>query len=104
MMGFIALSGIVVNNAILLIDNFNQQRKHLPSKAIRDVVLDGASSRLRPILLTTLTTVIGMTPLALAGDLWAPLAYALIFGLLLSVVITLVLVPVMYLRKPGTVS
>lgn len=104
MMGFIALSGIVVNNSILLIDNFNQQRRKEPTKAIRDVVLDGASSRLRPILLTTLTTVIGMLPLTFAGDLWAPLAYAVMFGLLFSVVITLILIPVIYHRKPGTVS
>jgi HAE1 family hydrophobic/amphiphilic exporter-1 len=104
MMGFIALSGIVVNNAILLIDNFNQQRTREPEKTIREVVLDGASSRLRPILLTTLTTVIGMVPLTLAGDLWAPLAFAVMFGLLFSVVITLILIPVIYNRNPGVVG
>jgi multidrug efflux pump subunit AcrB len=104
MMGFIALSGIVVNNSILLIDVMNQQRKRKPEKAMREVVLDAASSRLRPILLTTITTVIGVMPLTLAGDLWAPLAYALIFGLLFSVVVTLILIPVIYFKKPGTVQ
>jgi HAE1 family hydrophobic/amphiphilic exporter-1 len=103
-MGFIALSGIVVNNSILLIDMMNRQRLQDPLKPIRDVVIDASVSRLRPILLTTLTTVIGMIPLTLAGDLWAPLAYAVMFGLAFSVVITLVLVPIVYMRKPGTVS
>lgn len=103
-MGFIALSGIVVNNSILLIDIMNQSRKRDPEKDIREVVLDAASSRLRPILLTTVTTVVGMVPLTYAGDLWAPLAYAVMFGLLFSVVITLVLIPIAYSRKPGTVQ
>lgn len=104
MMGFIALSGIVVNNSILLIDVMNSQRKKCPTKDIREVVLDAASSRIRPILLTTLTTVIGMVPLSLAGDLWAPLAYAVMFGLMFSVVITLILIPIIYHQNPGEVS
>jgi len=102
-MGFIALSGIVVNNSILLIDTMNQTRRKFPNKPIKDVVLDSATNRLRPILLTTLTTVIGMIPLTYAGDLWAPLAYAVMFGLAFAVVITLILIPVIYLKKPGEV-
>lgn len=104
MMGFIALSGIVVNNSILLIDMMNHMRKRNQQKAIKEVVLDAAASRLRPILLTTTTTVIGMLPLTYAGDLWAPLAYAVMFGLIFSVVITLVLIPITYSRKPGELS
>jgi HAE1 family hydrophobic/amphiphilic exporter-1 len=104
MMGFIALSGIVVNNSILLIDMMNQMRKTNPDKSIREVVLDAAANRLRPILLTTITTVFGMIPLTYAGDLWAPLAYAVMFGLVFSVVITLVLIPITYSRKPGEVE
>ena len=103
-MGFIALSGIVVNNSILLIDMMNQMRKKDPTRNVRDVVLDAAGNRLRPILLTTATTVIGMVPLTYAGDLWAPLAYAVMFGLIFSVVITLVLIPIIYLRNPGEVN
>lgn len=103
-MGFIALSGIVVNNSILLIDRMNRQRQEFPDRPIREIVIDSAAKRLRPILLTTLTTVIGLIPLIYAGDLWAPLAYAIIFGLLFSVVITLILVPVLYNRKPGDLS
>lgn len=104
MMGFIALSGIVVNNSILLIDMMNQIRRKNPNKDINTVVLDAASNRLRPILLTTITTVIGMIPLTYAGDLWSPLAYAVMFGLVFSVIITLLLIPITYSRYPGDVQ
>lgn len=100
-MGFIALTGIVVNNSILLIDMMNSMRKTNPEKSIHDVVVESSARRLRPILLTTVTTVVGMIPLTYAGDLWAPLAYAVIFGLIFSVLITLVLVPILYSRNPG---
>ncbi|MAQ59396.1 hypothetical protein CL638_01640 [bacterium] len=103
-MGFIALSGIVVNNSILLIDMMNQMRKRQPDLPTIEVVLESASSRLRPILLTSTTTVIGMVPLIFAGDLWAPLAYAVMFGLIFSVLITLVLIPIIYYRKPGMLN
>ena len=104
LMGFIALSGIVVNNSILLIDMMNTERKKNPLKPIDDVVADAAGSRLRPILLTTTTTVIGMIPLIFADDIWAPLAYAVMFGLVFSVIITLVLIPIVYSRNPGEVN
>ncbi len=100
-MGFIALSGIVVNNSILLIDTMNNLRRLKPEMAISEVVLEAAGNRLRPIMLTTITTVIGMIPLTYAGDMWAPLAYAVMFGLMFSVVITLVLIPILYVRRPG---
>ncbi len=103
-MGFIALSGIVVNNSILLIDMMNTIRKNQPEKSLRTVVLETAGNRLRPILLTTITTVIGMVPLTYAGDLWSPLAYAVMFGLVFSVVITLVLIPIIYFRKPSKLA
>lgn len=103
-MGFIALSGIVVNNSILLIDMMNAMRKSHPEMPIRDIVITSAGSRLRPILLTTITTVIGMLPLTYAGDLWAPLAYAVMFGLVFSVLITLVLIPIIYNRHPGDIG
>lgn len=103
-MGFIALSGIVVNNSILLIDQMNTSRRAKPEGEIRDAVIDSAVSRLRPILLTAATTVIGIFPLTFASDLWSPLAYAIMFGLSFSVVITLLLIPIIYLRKPGVVE
>lgn len=103
-MGFIALAGIVVNNSIILIDVMNSQRLENPKKPVKDVVIDGAVSRLRPIVLTTLTTVIGIFPLTYASELWGPLAYSIMFGLSFSVVITLILVPILYNRKPGKVN
>ena len=100
-MGFIALTGIVVNNSIILIDVMNNLRRTNPELSIEEVVLKGATSRLRPILLTTLTTVIGVAPLIFASALWAPLAWAIMFGLTFSVVLTLVLIPTIYRRWPG---
>ena len=101
MMGFIALSGIVVNNSILLIDQMNANRRKNPGVPLRENVVEAAVSRLRPILLTTLTTVIGMIPLTYVSDLWSPLAWAIIFGLSFSVIITLALIPIIYLNNPG---
>lgn len=103
-MGFIALTGIVVNNSILLIDSMNNMRREDPERPIRDVVIAASVFRLRPILLTTVTTVMGLIPLLFSDPIWAPLAYAVMFGLMFAVVITLVLIPVLYLRKPGVVS
>ncbi len=98
LMGVIALSGILVNNSIILIDKMNSLREEYPMLAIRDVVVAASTSRLRPILLTTLTTVIGIFPLTYAAELWSPLAWSIIFGLTFSVVLTLVLVPILYDR------
>jgi multidrug efflux pump len=103
-MGFVALSGIVVNNSILLIDQMNNNRRRNPKKTLQNNVIDAAVSRLRPILLTTLTTVVGIYPLTYASDLWSPLAWAVMFGLSFSVVITLLLIPIIYNRKPGDLS
>lgn len=100
-MGFIALTGIVVNNSILLIDMMNYLRAKETAMSIRDVVLMAAESRLRPILLTTTTTVVGMLPLLFSDPIWVPLATAIIFGLSFSVVITLFLIPVIYVTWPG---
>jgi multidrug efflux pump subunit AcrB len=102
LMGLIALAGIVVNNSIILIDVMKHLRKSRPELSIQEVVLEGASSRLRPILLTTLTTVIGIFPLTYATALWSPLAYAIMFGLSFAVVLTLILVPILYHRWPGS--
>ena len=104
LLGFIALSGIVVNNSIILIDTMNNLRRQNPNKPIRTVVIEGASSRLRPILLTTVTTVIGIIPLTFASELWAPLAFSIMFGLTYSLTITLLLVPILYNRKPGEID
>jgi HAE1 family hydrophobic/amphiphilic exporter-1 len=104
LMGLIALVGIVVNNSIILIDVMNNLRRENTKMETMGVVLTGASSRLRPILLTTLTTVIGIVPLLFASSLWAPLALSIIFGLSFSVVITLIFIPILYRRNPGELS
>lgn len=101
-MGFIALSGIVVNNSIILIDSIHTERRmYGASKTIREIVVSASASRLRPVLLTALTTVIGVVPLLFAAAIWIPLAYALMFGLAFSTIITLLLVPAIYARWPG---
>lgn len=98
MLGFIALAGIVVNNAIILVDVFDRLQKDHSDMPLRSVVIEGAALRIRPIFLTTLTTIVGITPLIFASSLWRPIAIAIIFGLAFAVFLTLILVPVLYLR------
>ncbi len=92
--GVVALAGIVVNNAIILIDSINNNRRRGMSKI--DAVEESTQSRLQPILLTTITTVAGMVPLAISSPTWAPIAYSIIFGLTFSTILTLFVVPVLY--------
>ncbi len=100
-MGFIALTGIIVNNSILLIDRMNEMRRKKPDASVDNIVVEASVSRLRPIILTSLTTIVGMIPLLYSDPIWIPLATAVIFGLSFSVVITLILVPIIYDRWPG---
>ncbi|MEX0918200.1 MAG: efflux RND transporter permease subunit [Candidatus Paceibacterota bacterium] len=104
LMGLIALVGIVVNNSIILIDVMNSLRREHPEWDKAQFVLEGASSRLRPILLTTTTTVIGIVPLLFTASFWAPLALSIIFGLSFAVIITLVMIPIIYFRNPGSID
>jgi len=101
-MGFIALSGIVVNNSIILVDVINSLRKEDPKRNLKNAVIEGSVSRLRPILLTTVTTIVGIFPLTYASDLWAPLAFSIMFGLSFTVIITLFFVPMLYNRFSKT--
>ena len=130
MMGIIALSGIVVKNGIVLMDFFvllldekvieNKQTSHddLTIAEIKEVIIQSGKSRLRPVLLTALTAILGLIPLAIGlnfdffslvtnlnphvyvgGDnvvFWSPLAWTIIFGLTYATVLTLVMVPVMF--------
>ncbi|MFC1508272.1 efflux RND transporter permease subunit, partial [Candidatus Omnitrophota bacterium] len=97
--GCIMLAGIVVNNAILLVDYTNQLRRKAGMELMEAIKI-GGSRRLRPILMTTLTTVLGLLPLSFGlgegGETQAPLARVVIGGLLSSTLITLVLIPVVY--------
>jgi multidrug efflux pump subunit AcrB len=130
MMGIISLAGIVVKNGIVLMDFFVllmdkkvyekgvQSHNDLTLDEIKEVIIESGKSRLRPVLLTALTAVLGLIPLAiglnfdfftlvtdfnphffLGGDnviFWGPLAWTIIFGLTYATVLTLVMVPVMF--------
>lgn len=131
MIGIISLAGIVVNNAIVLIDytNLIMERKRrelglteeerLPIDVVRDSIVEGGKTRLRPVLLTAITTVLGLIPLAMGmnidffglvtdldpnfyvgGDnvmFFGPMSWTIIFGLSFATFLTLIIVPVMYL-------
>jgi len=95
-LGFIALTGIVVNDSIVLLDYFNTLRKR--GYSLEDAVATGATRRLRPIVLTSVTTIGGLLPLSLGGgSFWAPFGYAMIFGLSASTLLTLLVQPAAYL-------
>jgi len=96
--GLILLVGLVVKNAIILIDKVNQLREAGVAK--RQALVEGARSRLRPIMMTTLTAVFGFLPLALAfgegAEVRSPMAITVIGGLVVSTLLTLVVIPVVY--------
>ncbi len=96
--GLIMLMGIVVNNGIVLIDYTNLLRAR--GLSVSEAIMESGRSRLRPVLMTTLTTVLAMIPMALnktmGHEVWSPLGITMIGGLLVSTVITLILVPVVY--------
>jgi len=92
--GLISLFGIVVNNAIILIDTANSNMKHSADKL--QAILDASATRFTPILLTTLTTIGGLLPLTLlGGSLWQPLGVVIISGLCVSALASFLLVPVL---------
>ena len=97
-LGLVMLAGIVVNNAIVLVDYINILRRE--GMPLQEAVISGGAKRLRPVLMTTITTLFGMLPLALSkgegSELWRPLGISMLGGLSLSTFITLVLVPVIY--------
>lgn len=101
MLGVIALAGVIINHAIILMDSIARIHRENHGMALEDVVIEAASTRLRPILLTTIVTVVGMIPLTLVSPFWAPLAVAIMFGLAFSLLLTLMLIPMLYYRWPG---
>ncbi|HEY5849433.1 MAG TPA: efflux RND transporter permease subunit [Lysobacter sp.] len=96
--GLILLVGLVVKNAIILVDKVNQLREHGMAK--REALVEGARSRLRPIIMTTMCTLFGFLPLAVAmgegAEVRSPMAITVIGGLLVSTLLTLVVIPVVY--------
>ncbi|MEW6996185.1 efflux RND transporter permease subunit [Colwelliaceae bacterium BS250] len=96
--GLIMLAGIVVNNAIVLVDRINQLRSEGMAKTA--AIMASANSRLRPIIMTTLTTTLGLLPMAIStgegAEIRAPMAITVIFGLLFATLLTLFFIPILY--------
>ncbi len=96
LLGVISLAGIVINNAIVLLERI-QLELDVNGLPPQQAIIEAAQRRLRPILLTTATTVLGLIPLYLGGgEMWEPMAVAIIAGILLSTILTLGIVPVIY--------
>jgi len=113
--GCISLAGVVVNNAIVLIDFINQRRAD--GADIEEAIVDAGMTRFRPVMLTAITTILGLIPMALgvsfdfrnwnwivggeSSQYWGPMATAVIFGLAFATILTLVVVPVLYSLSAG---
>jgi len=99
MLGLVALTGVVINDSLVLVDYINSRRQ--AGHSVRDAVLHAGADRFRPILLTSLTTFAGLTPMLLERSVQAqflmPMAVSLAFGVMFATVISLVLVPCGYL-------
>jgi HAE1 family hydrophobic/amphiphilic exporter-1 len=94
--GVVSLVGIAVNDAIVLIDYFNYLRKE-EGLSLIDAIVEGGKTRFIPVFSTTITTIGGVLPLALKSDEYAQLGFALIFGLMVATVLTLVVIPMLYM-------
>lgn len=95
MLGLFSLAGIIVNNGIVLIDRIDSERES--GLSVYDATISACIVRMRPILMTTLTTVLGLMPMMLfGGELWYPMSVVIIFGLAISSILTLGFVPVLY--------
>jgi HAE1 family hydrophobic/amphiphilic exporter-1 len=96
--GLIMLIGIVVKNGIVMVDYINLNRER--GMGVIRAVVNGGKSRLRPVIMTTLTTILGMLPLAISksqgSEMWKPMAITVIGGLTVSTLLTLVIVPTLY--------
>ena len=101
MLGTIGLAGVVVNDSLVLVNHINQLKQARPDESLFDLIVEGASDRLRPVILTTLTTMVGLLPLAYgiggSDPYMAPMALALGYGLLFATPLTLILVPCLYM-------
>lgn len=106
LVGVILLGGIVVNNGIVLIDVLKRRRAE--GRDLIDATLEAGRTRLRPILMTAATTILGMIPPALGtgdgAEIWAPLARAVVGGMIASTFLTLFVVPVLYVLLAGSID
>ena len=96
--GLIVLAGIAVNDSIVKIDFINQRRRE--GSSIREAIFDASEKRFRPIIMTSITTILGLLPMAIGfgegAELQRPLALAMLLGLFISTIVTLMAVPVFY--------
>jgi multidrug efflux pump subunit AcrB len=99
-LGLISLAGIVVNDAIVLID---KTRRNIEEKNMlpKDAIINAGDTRLQPILLTSITTIIGVVPLALSDEFWLGLSVAIIFGLAFATILQLFVIPMVFLQLEG---
>jgi HAE1 family hydrophobic/amphiphilic exporter-1 len=97
-MGFIILAGIVVKNGIILVDYINHGRKN--GLNMVDAIIEAGNVRIRPIIMTTLTTLLGLIPMAFStgegSEIRAPLAITVIGGLTISTILTMIIIPILY--------
>ena len=97
-LGILSLLGMIARNAVILIDQIEAERAD--GKAIWDAVIEAAMSRFRPIMLTAISTVLGMIPIA-PTIFWGPMAFAIMGGLLVATVLTLIFLPALYVTWFG---
>lgn len=93
-LGVVMLTGIVVNDAIVLMDQINENRQN--QMDVKTSIVEGASARLVPILLTSITTIFGLIPITLTDEFWRGLGYSVIFGMLAATFLTLIIIPTLY--------
>ncbi len=103
LVGVVMLVGIVVNNGIVLVDKINQLRHE--GMELEPAIKEAGRVRLRPVLMTAMTTILGMFPLALglgeSGEIWAPMGRSVMGGMIVSTVLTLIIVPIIYYYMEG---
>lgn len=103
MLGIFSLAGIIINNGIVLIDCIEQNRNS--GMRIHEAIIEACTARLRPIVMTTLTTILGLVPLAVSGgEFWYSMSIVMIFGMVVGTILTLGVVPVLYslfFREPA---
>ncbi|MGM0433437.1 MAG: efflux RND transporter permease subunit [Pseudomonadota bacterium] len=98
LLGTMSLSGMIIRNAVVMVQKMDMA---LAESGTLEAIGEAATSRVRPILLTAATTMLGMLPLALSGPFWAPMALAIMFGLAFAAVLTILVLPAGYVRLMG---
>jgi multidrug efflux pump subunit AcrB len=95
MIGIVSLTGIVINDAIILIDRINTNRREYDMK-LREAIEEAGPARLQPIVITSVTTILGILPISLTDPFWLTLGMAIVFGMAFSTILTLVIIPIFY--------